>query len=174
MRQLDPSVTRAITDAVHELERCSCAEVVVEVRGRSGSYAHADVRFASVLAFVALLVLLFSPWHFAPAWVAIDVAIAWILGLLISQRSFAVQRLMTTAKDRASRVRLVAASVFHERGLANTRAETGLLLYHSVLERRIELLADRGVLEAVPSLEWNRLAAEAGARMQRPRRPSRF
>src|ERR1700754_858263 len=98
MKRLDPAVTAAVTNAIHELERCSCAEVVVEVRGRSGSYAHADARFASLLAFVALLVLLFSPWHFGPVWVAIDVAVVWFAALLL--RSDGAQHLMTTRKDR--------------------------------------------------------------------------
>ena len=164
MKQLDPAVTRAITDAVHELERCSSAEVVVEVRGRSGTYAHADARFASLLAFAALLVLLFSPWHFAPIWVALDVVVVWFLGHLIAERSAGIRRMMTSETSRAERVRLFAAAAFHDRGLANTRNETGVLLFHSVLEGRIELLADRGVLEAVPALEWNRILAEARAR----------
>ena len=168
MKRLDPAVTQAISDAVHELERCSCVEVVVEVRARSGSYAHADARFASLLAFVALLVLLFSPWPFAAVWVAVDVAVVWFAGLFIAQRSLSVRRLMTTEKERAERVRLAAASVFHDRGIANTQEETGVLVYLSILERRIELLADRGVLEAVPALEWNRLAAEARARHATP------
>ena len=168
MKQLEPAVTQAISEAVQELERCSCAEVVVEVRARSGSYAHADARFASLVAFVALLILLFSPWPFAPIWVAVDVAVVWFLGVFTARRSLAVERLMTTAKERAERVRLVAASVFHDRGIANTEGETGVLVYLSVLERRIELLADRGVLEAVPALEWNRLAAEARARHATP------
>jgi putative membrane protein len=169
VKQLDPATTQAIVDAVQALERCSCAEAVVEVRARSGSYAHADARFASLLAFVALLVLLFSPWHFAAEWVAVDVALAWILGLFISKKSMAVRRLMTTSKERIDRVRLVAAAVFHDRGLANTKEETGVLVYHSVLEGRIEILADRGVLEAVPALEWNRLIAEARARHATPK-----
>ena len=156
--------TEAITDAVHALERCSCAEVVVEVRGRSGSYAHADARFASLLAFVALLVLLFSPWPFAPVWVAVDVALAWLAGWFIARRSIAVRRLMTTEQERSTQVRLVAASVFHDRGIMHTMEETGVLVYLSILEGRIELLADRGILEAVPALEWNRVAAEARTR----------
>lgn len=153
--------TQAITDAIQELERCSCAEVVVEVRARSGSYAHADARFASLLAFVALLVLLFSPWPFAPFWVAIDVAVVWVAGLFIAKKSIAIRRLMTTEQERATQVRLVAASVFHDRGIMHTSGETGVLVYLSQLEGRIELLADRGILEAVPALEWNRIAAEA-------------
>ncbi|HEX6085305.1 MAG TPA: hypothetical protein VF266_12320 [Thermoanaerobaculia bacterium] len=156
--------TQAITDAIHELERCSCAEVVVEVRARSGSYAHADARFASLLAFVALLVLLFSPWPFAPFWVAIDVAVVWVAGAFIAKKSMAVRRLMTTERERAAQVRLVAASVFHDRGIMHTSEETGVLVYLSQLEGRIELLADRGILESVPALEWNRIAAEARAR----------
>jgi len=158
--------TTAITDAIHELERCSCAEVVVEIRARSGSYAQADARFASLLAFVTLLVLLFSPWPFAPWWVAIDVAIVWILAVFI--RSDAARRLMTTSREREAQVRVLAAAVFHDRGVANTSEEIGVLVYLSIMERRIEILADRGVLEAVPVLEWNRIVAEARGRNATP------
>jgi len=166
MKRLDPAITKAITEAIHELERCSCAEVVVEVRPRSGSYAHADARFASLLAFLALLVLLFSPWSFGPGWVAIDVAMVWIGALFV--RSDNARRLTTTRKEREEQVRIAAAAAFHDRGVANTSGQTGVLLYLSVMERRIELLADRGVLESVPSLEWNRVAAEARARNATP------
>lgn len=168
MKTLEPDVTSAITAAIHELERGSCAEVVVEVRPRSGSYAHADARFASLLAFVALLVLLFSPWPFSPLWVAIDVAAIWLAGLFIARRSDAARRLMTTDEERAAQVRVVAASVFHDRGVANTAAETGVLVYLSMMEGRLELLADRGILEAVPVLQWNRIAAEARERHATP------
>lgn len=158
---IDPKITAAITDAVHKLEQCSCAEVVIEVRARSGSYAHADARFASLVAFVALLVLLFSPWPFQPMWVAIDVAVVWFAGVFTARRSNGARRLMTTERERETQVRVLAASVFHDRGVAHTARETGVLVYLSMMERRLELLADRGVLESLPTLEWNRLVASA-------------
>jgi putative membrane protein len=163
-RKIDPAIAAALTDAVRELELCSCAEVVVEIRSRSGSYAHADARFASLIAFVALLVLLFSPWPFQVGWVAVDVAAAWILGLFLSRKSDVVRHLMTTKREHIAQARLVAASVFHERGVANTTSESGVLVYLSLLEKHVELLADRGVLAAVPSLEWNRVAEVARER----------
>jgi putative membrane protein len=166
MKRLEPAVTDAITEAIRDLERCSCAEVVVEVRARSGSYAHADARFASLVAFLALLVLLFSPWAFAPIWVAVDVAIVWIAALFV--RSDNARRLMATRKEREAQVRNAAAAAFHDRGVANTSGETGVLVYLSVMERRLELLADRGILESVPSLEWNRLTDEARKRNATP------
>ena len=165
---LDPQTTAALTDAVRELERRSCVELVVEIRGRSGSYAHAHARFAAVVAFVALIVLLFSPVHFRAGWVAVDVAVSWVLGLLIARKSDAVRHLMTSSRERVALVRAWAASVFHERGIANTRLESGVLLYLSLLEGRMELLADRGVLAAVPPLDWNRVADLARGRRATP------
>ncbi len=168
MKRLDPAVEKAITDAIRELERCSCAEVVVEIRARSGSYAHADARFASLVAFVALEFLLFSPWAFAPHWVAIDVAIVWFAMLLL--RSDRARKWMTSRREREAQVRAAAAAAFHDRGVANTSGETGVLIYLSAMERRLELLADRGVLESVPSMEWNRIVAEARAKHATPER----
>lgn len=155
MKTLEPAVAAAIAQAIRELEARSCAEVVVEVRARSGSYGHADARFAALIAFVALLVLLFSPWTFAPMWVAIDVAVIYFLALIAARRIDGARRLMTTEGERARQARTIAASLFVERGVANTERETGVLVYHGVLERRIEVIADRGVLLAVPPLEWN-------------------
>ncbi|MEA2488399.1 MAG: putative rane protein [Acidobacteriota bacterium] len=131
--------------------------MVVEVRSRSGSYAQGDARFGAVLAFVALLVLLFSPWHFAAPWVAIDVVVAYGVGVLVAGRSDSVRRLMTSERERMAQVRAVSMATFHDRGVANTEGESGVLVYLSILERHIEVLADRGVLVAVPALEWNRI-----------------
>lgn len=160
-KKIDPEIIEALTAAVREVERCSCAEVVVEIRSRSGSYAHADARFASLVAFAGLLLLLFSPWPFSAAWVAADVALLWIVGLFSARKSDTIRRRMTTRRERETQARVLAASLFHDRGVANTKRETGVLIVLSTLEGHIELLADRGVLEAVPSLEWNRIAAAA-------------
>ena len=161
MKALDPRTTAELTEAIHALERRSCAEVVIEIRARSGSYAHADARFAAALAFVALLVLLFSPWTFAPLFVLLDVAIVYAIGLFVSRRTDSIRRWMTMSKEREAAVHTVAASLFFDRGIANTTGETGVLVYLSLLERRIELIADRGVLVAVPSLAWNQVIAMA-------------
>jgi putative membrane protein len=162
MRPLvSPELTAALTDTVRDIEQHSCAEVVVEIRSRSGSYAHAEARFAATLAFLALVVLLFSPWPFGAFWVAIDVAVVYAIGLFVARRSDSIRRLMTREAERAAQVRTQAAAVFHERGVANTESETGMLVYLSLLERRLEILADRGVLTAVPPLPWNQLLERA-------------
>ena len=160
---VDPGITAALTDAVRGIEARSCAEVVVEIRSRSGSYVHAYARFAALVAFIALLFLLFSPWPFAAWWVAIDVAAVYAIGLFVARRSDSIRRLMTRAAERQLQVRTLAASLFHDRGIANTSGETGVLVYLSLLERRLEILADRGVLLAVPAMPWNQLIEQAAS-----------
>lgn len=162
-KKIPSETVAALTDAVRELEERSCAEVVLEIRSRSGSYAHAHARFAALIAGVALFVLLFSPWSFQPLWVVIDTLLLYGLGLLLARQSDSVRRLMTSERERATQVRTIAASVFFERGVANTARESGVVIYHGLLEQRIEILADRGVLLAVPPFEWNGIVAAARA-----------
>lgn len=156
-----PELASSLSEAVREIEQRSCAEVVVEIRSRSGSYAHAEARFAALVAFAALLLLLFSPWAFSAFWVAIDVAVVYAIGLFIAQRSDIIRRGLTRVAERDAQARTMASAVFHERGVANTAGETGVLVYLSILERRIEVLADRGVLLSVPPLPWNQLIERA-------------
>lgn len=153
--RIDQAACESLAGCVAEIEKHTDAELVIVVRGRSGSYAHADYLAGALLAFFGLLFLLFSPIEFQHFWVAIDVALLFVLGAFLSAKSRGLRRLLTTTKFREHAVRTGAAAMFYEAGIANTSAEVGVLVYVSLLERRLELIADRGVLQAVPPLEWN-------------------
>ena len=155
--KFDDAAREALRDCVREIEKSSDAELVLIVRARSGSYRHADYLFGSILAFAGLNFLLFSPVSFQVYWVAIDVAILFGLGTLLSSRSNTIRYLLTSKKHRKEAVRTGAAAMFYEAGIANTAAEMGVLVYLSLLERRLELIADRGVLKGMPALDWNRI-----------------
>jgi putative membrane protein len=153
--RFNQSACDELADCVREIENQTDAEIVIAVRGRSGNYRHADYLCGAILAFAGLLFLLFAPFEFQHYWVAIDVVVLFALGAYISSRSNALRRLLTTEEYRAESVRQGAAAMFYDAGIANTEAEMGLLIYLSLLERRLELIADRGILKAAPPLEWN-------------------
>jgi putative membrane protein len=155
--RFDNAAREALTNCVKEIEKTSDAELVLVVRARSGSYRHADYLFGSILAFAGLNFLLFSPVSFQVYWVAIDVALLFFLGTFLSSRSNTIRHLLTSEKHRKGAVRTGAAAMFYEAGIANTEAEMGLLIYLSLLERRLELIADRGILKGVPALDWNQI-----------------
>lgn len=163
MQKFDSDAARRISDAVADLERRSAAELVVEIRSRSGSYGHADARFAALLALVSLAVLVFMPLTVPPITVLLDPVAFYLLGIGIARWVPPIRRLFTTRKEREQAVRTHAAALFHDRGIANTSNETGVLLYVSLLERRMEVLADRGLLRKVNANEWNAALASLHA-----------
>ena len=156
----DASAARRIGAAVQELESRSSAELIVEIRARSGSYAHADARFGACVALVSLIVVVFMPFVVPPITVVLDPIAFYAVALLTARRSDSIRRLFTTRRERLEAVRTHAAALFHDRGVANTSGETGVVLFASVLERRLEVVADRGILQSVEPYDWNAALAE--------------
>ncbi len=153
--KFDQSACLELTECIKEIEKATDAELVVVVKARSDHYRQADYLFGALLALAGLLFLVFSPFDFHPYWFVVDVIALFAIGTYMSSRSQAIRRLLTRAKFRADAVRKSAAAMFYDAGIANTNSEMGVLIYVSLLERRLELIADRGVLKAVDPLEWN-------------------
>lgn len=166
--RFDQSARESLAQCVQQIEKETDAELVVVVRARSGNYRQADYMFGALIGLAGLFFLVFSPFDFHQYWVPIDVALLFAVGAYLCSRSDSVRRLLTTRKFRANAVRTGAASMFYEAGIANTNAEMGILVYLSLLERRLELIADRGVLKAVPAREWNQCIFELKQSGQRP------
>jgi putative membrane protein len=154
-KKFDKAAGEAIAKAVCEIEKDTDAELVIVIRGRSGPYRHADYLCGAILAFVGLLFFLFSPLVIHEFWVLFEVAALFALGAFTCSRTAFLRRLLTSKKFRMNAARQGAAAMFYEAGIANTRAENGLLIYVSLLERQVEVFADRGVLKAMPPLRWN-------------------
>ncbi len=154
-KKFDQTASAALAKAVRDIEKGTDAEIVIVVRGRSGTYRHVDYLFGALVAFVGLLFVLFSPFDFRTFWVPFDVVGLFVVGAFVSSRGDLIRRSLTTKKFRARAARTAAAAMFYDAGIANTQAENGLLIYLSLLERRLEVIADRGILKAVPPLKWN-------------------
>ena len=154
-RRFDDAACESLAGCIKEIERNTDAELVIVVRARSGNYTHADYLFGFVVAFVILNVLIFVPFPFPEYLVPVDIGVAFVLGAIISWRSNSIRRLFSRENYRKQAVRRAAAAMFYEAGIANTNAEMGVLVYLSLMERRLELIADRGVLKRVPAQDWN-------------------
>jgi putative membrane protein len=158
--KFDQAAGESLAQAVRDIEQKTDAEIVIVVRGRSGTYRHADYLCGAIIAFIGLVFVLISPFEFHTYWVPIDVAGLFVAGAFVCSRTDFIRRALTTKRTRSHAVRNGAAAMFYEAGIANTSAENGLLIYLSILERRLEVIADRGILKAVPALKWNNAVFE--------------
>ena len=154
---LDDRGIAAIEAAVQSAERATSGEIVPVIVERSDAYAEVRIGAAALVAFASGALALFAApelvhW-LVPTQLCVFLAAAWLLG-----RSALLRRLVP-AEVAEKRVARAAALAFHEAGLVETRDRTGILIYLSLLEHRVVVLADRGIHARVEAGTWNAVVA---------------
>ncbi len=154
MRGFTPEYYETLTGLIGNLEEQTTAELVVEVRPCSGNYRDVDQLVGAGLALGGLGFLLFNPWEHAEWAVLLDVALLFLMGSWLGGAVPSFRRL-APARRRERQVREAAEGAFCRERVSQTRARTGVLIYVSLLEQRVEVLPDSGVTAAVSSEAWN-------------------
>jgi len=158
-RFLTDESKKAFTDAVKAIEQRSCVEVVVAIRRQSSSYVHANFIAGIAAAIGALYFVLYSNYEFGLSSILLDPIIA---GVVVGVASIVFQplrRWLTPASIRTASVTRGAEAAFFEKGVRHTRDRIGILVYVSLLEREVVVIADSGVLEAVSKKKWSQAVA---------------
>jgi putative membrane protein len=68
-----------------------------------------------------------------------------------------VKRVLASRDRIGEAVHTLALASFTDKGLHHTRDHTGILILISLLEHRVEVLADRGINEKVSSGTWDEI-----------------
>lgn len=161
MQRFSQGYFDSVTRAVEEAETNTSAEVVVAIRPQSGRYADADYLFGGLVALAGLLFIVFNPWTWHPAYLLpVEMVVLFVIGTLGCSACPPLRRRLTTEKRRQRQMREAAATLFLEEGVANTRARTGVLVYLSLLERQVEVIADMGITHGVKPDVWSRCLFE--------------
>lgn len=155
MIHADGRFSQRVEEEVGRLEQGTDAEVVVVAAARSGSYADVAWRAASVVTLLALVALLVMPWTIRPVFLVVDLVLVHLVALRLLGSPRAV-RALTTAARRQRQVVEAAAIEFHREAVHATPRRTGLLVYVSALEGRVELIPDLGLEERIPRGTWTR------------------
>jgi putative membrane protein len=167
MKMFSDDDLRKIHDAVQAAERRTRGEIVPMVVPASGRYT--DARYlaglAASLLTLAILLTVDQGWgQFAgrehhPGWIVLGVVLAYALGHWAGSLSSFIRFFMSRERM-AFKVRRRAELAFYEHGLHKTREGTGILIMASLLERRVQVLADRAINERVPPGTWDNLVQE--------------
>jgi len=168
--ELSEDEREAIREAVAEVESVSGAEVVPVMAERSDDYRLADWRAAALGALIGGGAAPWLPDLVGWSAAAPLVPLAWLLagslvGVSIARWPVARRRL-AGEREVAERVAAGARDAFLANEVFRTRDRTGLLIYVSMFERRVEILADEAVYRAVPQTVWVALASEIAGKMR--------
>ncbi len=149
-RRLTEDAKSALLAAVQRIEAKSSAEVVVSVRKRASSYLGIYLLWGLALIYGVLLYQLYAPQEFALHWILVNpllVVAGWFILLRVSPP---LARACVPAKIRQQATRDAARGLFFDRGVRLTSERIGLLIVFYQLERELEILVDKGIVDNVP------------------------
>lgn len=149
MSFLTDSGKQALADAIERVEARTSAELVVVVRASSGEYLGNDLLVGFGAAIGLLGFMLYAPPVFGLATILLGPVVA-VATVVATLRVVPGLRALFIA-DRRSReaVDSAAQACFARKGVHLTRDRTGVLIYASMLEQRVVVLADGGIGSAV-------------------------
>jgi putative membrane protein len=151
---------KQISAAVERAEATTSGEIVPYVVARSDHYEIAEWRAAALLGLFSFSGCL-AVRAFTSAWnvpnvptIALLTLGAGILGFLAAHYIPMVTRLCTGSHIMERRVEQRAAEAFISEEVFKTDARTGILIFLSLLERRVLVVGDSGINARVRKEEW--------------------
>lgn len=148
---------KAIEHAVKEAEGRTSGEIVPLVVEASSDYSWIVYRAVFFGWLAASVVAGWVQYRFPFAlgfwgifcYQAVGIFLAWIIS-----RTRWGMRLLVSEEAISEEVRETAQSAFFKHGLVNTRDRTGVLIFVSLKERRVQILGDKGIHEKVGESFW--------------------
>jgi putative membrane protein len=144
-----------IESAVQQAERRTSGEIVPMVVDESYNYPRAEILGAGLFSLAAAVTLSWafwgeSLWHFL--WLF---ALCYLPFKILIRSLPSLRRRLIHPVEISEEVEEKAVVSFVEHGLHHTRDETGILILISLFERRVHVLADRGINAVVPANTWD-------------------
>lgn len=159
-----------IKGAVRESETKISGEIVPVIVERSGVYAIANYKSSmifAVLAFSAMIILdryiiedASHTLYYDPVFIFTVVIAGGAIGALIPNLWPAFKRWLVSRQYMDECCRQNAENVFLEEEIFNTRHRTGIMIFISLFEHEVIVMADRGISKVVEQNEWDKIVGE--------------
>ena len=154
--------------AIKKAERKTAGEIAVAIIKESYDYAFYELMFGLFCGFIYFFVVMFfhqgiesiikgMSWDYSTSHLLMFFGFSTFLVIfifyLIAIIPF-IDRIIIPKSVQLRKVNERAVRHFMESGVYNTRDRTGVLIFISLLEHRVELLTDRGISKKIPRDKW--------------------
>ena len=162
---------KQISSAVKTAESKTSGEITTAMIKESYDYAIYELMFAVITGLIYFVVMMFFAgnieqflqgkfWDYSVNYLVmfygfstfIIIALFYFIGNLSC-----IDRLIVPKRIRNQKVTERATRYFMESGVYNTKDRTGILIFISTMEQRVELMADSGINEKIQPEKWQNI-----------------
>ncbi len=153
----------SVEQAIKDLELESSGEIVVYFARRSDSYLQGSWKLATTLGMIGLLTImsLSYVWLLPPSFSTTNITLSIFLlmgmGLAISYFFPTVRLAFVPLNVMDHRIITKARDIFLQEEIFNTIDRTGILIYISELEKRVQVIGDKGINAVIEQDDWNKV-----------------
>ncbi|MFY0653000.1 MAG: TPM domain-containing protein [Cyclobacteriaceae bacterium] len=152
-----------VEQAVKDLELESSGEIVVYFARKSDSYYQGTWKLTAILGMLGAVTMLCLSyvWMLPPTFSIMNIAMSIILimiaGLGISYFFPTVRLAFVPLNVMDHRVVTKSRDIFLQEEIFNTIERTGILIYISELEKRVQIIGDKGISSVIVQEDWNKV-----------------
>ncbi len=149
---------KQISFTISEVEKKTAGEVAVMVVDDSDTYPESSILAGFFIGGSISLMITdqffdASLWFFVPLMAILSITIGWLVKFMPD-----IKRLFTPKGHLEEKVSERALLAFYEKGLYQTRDDTGVLFFISLFEHKVWVIADKGIYEKITPDELQKYA----------------
>ncbi len=159
MTRLTDADKRLIREAIVKAESKSSGELVTVIARSSDDYLYIPLLWSAIVALcVPLLMWLPGAW---PSYENLYLAqLTVFFGLAAVFRLDAIKMKLIPRSVKHRRASRTAREQFFQQNLHHTEGRTGILIFVSLAEHYVEIIADKGINDVVPEHAWEQAVAD--------------
>lgn len=159
MAFLSDTDRQRIAAAIKQAENATSGELVTVIARASDTYLFIPTLWAAMAALLVPLplILLGDPLS---VWNAYAVQLGVFVLLVAAFRWRPICMLLIPKRVQQARAARLAREQFFEQGLYRTEGRTGVLIFVSIAEHYVEILADKGINDKVPAGAWEGIVGD--------------
>lgn len=157
MKQFDSKFKTEIAKVIHEIESVSQVEIVFLAKSTSEAYKDIPFIFASIFSSLVLMFFIFAPLIFGDFLILAGTITSIPLGVFIGNLLKKKLKFFINKERMSRNVEIMARALFQKAGVHNTKEKIGILIYCSLFEEKIFILADRNAKKLIPNSEWDKM-----------------
>lgn len=153
IKDFDDSFKTLLYDGVKGIESNSQAEAVVMIKRSSGQYTVYSIAAAGIVFVVSMVYFMLSPIEYDTYMMFTTSILLALLTSVAFQLFPGLYRVAVPKKIREKNVEIYARAIFQKAQMYKTVANTAILIYFSLVEKKAVFMADYGVRLNTPQDE---------------------